>query len=295
MPHAPQIRLSPLKERRSKSRRPAITLLVLLALISLPASGGGAGNGVLADLRESFSQGYFQVVGKSGKGQSRYRATRSAAVEAQKKLVGIIQRIRLGGLTPMGEAVTLKDVSGFLRGAVKCGESYDSEDGSAQVCMKLNLYGPEGLYERILPFIEKPKGMPQKMQPMPSRPVEEGKGDKIHRSGPGDGLILDVRGHDFTPALFNRILTASDQIIFDPAGLSDHVLIDRGCGGYTSDMQKARALLSLWGSEHPLIVTCAGTRHGSDVRLHDEDVQELFKSDKTYRILEEAKVVFVLD
>ena len=212
MPHVSQIRSSLLPVRRDVLRRSAIILTFFITFGGLSTSRVESAAKAPSGLKESFERGYFQVIGKSAQGQSRYRAIRSAEVTAQRELLGIIQRIRLYGLTAMEDAFSRQVVSGFLRGAVKCGQSYDADEGSAQVCLKLNLYGSEGLYENILPFIKDPKNRPPKMEP--SRPVRGLKYVETQRALPGDGLILDVRGHDFMPALLNRILTESNHPVF---------------------------------------------------------------------------------
>ena len=109
-----------------------------------------------------FEEGYIQVVGVSEEGQSRSQATRAATVVAQRDLLEIMEGLRLSGQTTVRDGMLQSDdirtsISGFLRGAMKCGEKYHSDRRYAEVCMKLNIRGKGGLYDVILPLIKEKK------------------------------------------------------------------------------------------------------------------------------------------
>ena len=111
---------------------------------------------------------------------------------------------------------------------------------------------------------------------------------------PVDGIIVDVRDFDFKPALVNRILTDKNEVLFDPSKVLNQVLIERGCGGYTTDLQKARALLESWGSKSPMVLKGKTVQNVTDAVVSVDDAATVFAYDQKYNLLAQERVVFVL-
>ena len=224
-------------------------------------------------------------------------------------------------------------IQGFLKGAVKCGEKFNRESGYAEVCMRLYIRGKGGLYDVILPLIKEnklepvkkvyyePKMIPKVISETPAqvqkepesvqqketKPVEEAKETKKEEPAPKpqvvapseivksfDGLIVDVRDFQFRPALVNTILTADNEIVFDPAKILSSVLVERGCGGFTTDPGKAEALLESWGSKNPMTLKCIGVVKMTSAKISDDDAAVVYVNDKNSHLLAQAKVVFLL-
>ena len=266
-----------------------------------------------------FEKGYIQVVGVCEEGQSRYRALRAAQVIAQRDLLEVLQGLNLYGQTTVRDGMLQSDkistsVHGFLKGAVKCGETYHPDRGYAEVCMRLNIRGKGGLYDIILPLM-KEKGIQPEHRPtyepklvpkvigMPSTPFAKEKKVAEARplvkppselKEPNDGLIIDTRGFQFRPALVNRILTEKNEIIFDPSKVVSNILVERGCGGFTTDINKAKALLKTWGSSNPMMVKSTGVIKLTDAQVSADDASAIFVHDQKSNLLAEARVVFVL-
>lgn len=270
--------------------------LVLSLCIIFAVSAFAAEWEVVDNPSEAFQKGYLQVTGVSESGQSRYRAVRAATVIAQRDLLEIIQGISLHGETTISEGMLTSDVinnkvKGLLRGAVKCGEQYDSMDGHAEVCLRVYLRGKNGIFNTIVPLLKETKLTPPEAStftPKPEAPVPT----EVLESY--DGLIVDVREFVFKPALINRILTEKGEVIFDPSKIIATVLVERGCGGFTNDPSKAKALLSTWGSKSPLSVKAQGVVKSTDVKVDSEDASRIYSVNLKANFLPEAKVVFVL-
>ena len=222
-------------------------------------------------------------------------------------------------------------IQGFLKGAVKCGEKFNRDAGYAEVCMRLYIRGKGGLYDVILPLIKenklapvkrtyyKPKLIPKvisepaadvskpQVQQEVTKPVEavkvikeEQPVEKPKVAAPSeivksfDGLIIDVRDFQFRPALVNTILTENDEIVFDPAKILSSVLVERGCGGFTTDPGKAEALLESWGSKNPMTMKCIGVVKMTNAKISVDDAAAIYVHDKNSHLLAQAKVVFLL-
>lgn len=260
--------------------------------------------GEVRTFTEAVQEGYIQVIGESEAGQSRYKALRAATVVAQRDLLEIIKGINVSGNTTVVDGMLEKDeintsVQGMLKGATRCGKKYDTTDRHAEVCMRVNLKGANGVYTTLLPLIKgssltPPEGpvytprtdMPVTPQSMPVQPV---KVEITH-----DGLIIDVTNHSFRPALINRILSEKEEIIFDPSKIESSILVERGCGGFTNDPGKAKALLSTWGCENPVSVKASGVLRSTDVKVTVDDASLIYENNQKNNFLPEAKVVFVL-
>lgn len=139
---------------------------------------------------------------------------------------------------------------------------------------------PTEVTEKIEPPVQTTEPASQKIQEAVANPI--------------DGIIVDVRDFDFKPALVNRILTEKNEVLFDPSKVLNQVLIERGCGGYTTDLQKARALLESWGSKSPMVLKGKTVQNVTDAVVSVEDAATVFAFDQKYNLLAQARVVFVL-
>jgi len=268
-----------------------------------------------------FSEGYIKVIGSSEEGQSRYGAIRAATVVAQRDLLEVLQGLHLYGTTTIRDGMNQSDlikttVEGYLKGAMKCGERYDPNRGYAEVCLKLYIRGKGGLYDIILPLMKEKNFLPPSgpaYQPKlipetigPSRPETMGKTEVASIPekpevkppseivNPHDGLILDVRGYNFRPALVNRILTDKNEVVFDPSKIVSSVLLERGCGGFTNDENKAKALLQTWGAKNPMFIKAKGVVKFTDAQVGSDEAAAIFTHNQKTNFLAQAKVVFVL-
>lgn len=243
-----------------------------------------------------FENGYIQVVAESEAGQSRYQAKRAAKVVAQRDMVEIIKGLNLIGGTTVGEGMLQVDsiqttVKGFLQGAVVVGEEYVTGEGYARVALRLNLRGSNSLYDSLAPTLQQ---LPTQLN-VPQMPAFQPQTAAVPAQPQVyDGLIIIVEGTDFKPALANRIITESNDVLFEPSKVSPQMLIERGCGGYTTTEAKAKALLASWGSTNPLIVKCSKVMRNTEAVVSVQDATMIFEQNQKTNMLPQAKVVFVL-
>ena len=243
-----------------------------------------------------FENGYIQVVGESEAGQSRYKALRAAKVVAQRDLVEIVKGLELVGGTTVNDGMLAVDtinttVRGFLQGAVVVGEEYVNGEGYARVAMRLNIRGQNSLYGSLASALQQP---PAQLN-IPELPAFQPQAPAVApQPQVYDGLIIMVEGVGFKPALANRIITESNDVLFEPSKVSPQMLIERGCGGYTTTQDKAKALLASWGSKNPLVVKCSKVVKSTEAVVSVEDATTIFEQNQKTNMLPQAKVVFVL-
>lgn len=244
-----------------------------------------------------FENGYIQVVGESEAGQSRYKARRAAKVVAQRDLVEIVKGLNLIGASTVNDGMLASDqiqttVKGFLRGAVVVGEEYVNGEGYARIALRLSLRGKNSLYDSLAPTLQQPPAalnVPQLPEFKPQEAVTPAPQPQTY-----DGLIVVVEGTGFKPALANRIITENRDILFEPSKVSPQMLIERGCGGYTTTQDKAKALLASWGSKSPLVIKCTKVMKNTEAVVSVQDATTIFEQNQKTNMLPQAKVVFVL-
>ena len=244
-----------------------------------------------------FENGYILVVGESEGGQTRYKAKRAATVIAQRAMAETVKGLKLFGASTVSQGMLLEDsiqtsVQGFLQGAEVVAEEYVDQGGYARVAMRLNLRGENSLYATLAPTLQDPPSV-LKVSALetfvPADQIVELPGQAAY-----DGLIVLVEGTDFSPALGNRILTEDMKVLFEPSMVSPKMLMDRGCGSFATAEEKAKALLSSWGSTNPMVVKCTKVLQKTEAVISESDASLLFNQNKQTNILPQAKVVFVL-
>jgi hypothetical protein len=226
-------------------------------------------------------------------------AKRAAEVMAQRAVAEYLNGFALVGDTLVKDGILEYDsvrsaVSGVVKGVQVVCKDYSKEKDSAIVIVKLGMHGPEGfgsaIYQRMLKDPELKKSLTEvdgKQAPKFKHKVEPL--DEKY-----DGLIIDASEQSFKPALFNRIFSSKNELLYDPSRVSQKVLVEQGCGEYTNSVEKARAALGARGIKNPLIVKATGTVSAADLQVSDQDAVNIFSANQKMSFLEGAKVAFVL-
>ncbi len=259
---------------------------------------------VTVTVEQAFKQDAILVVGEgapkkgSTGGQRRLTATRAAEVAAQRALVELLRGVAVTGETTVRDAelesdVIMSSVSGFVKRFQPVLKDWNAREETALVILKVGLNGPQSfgamMYEKILsePKIrqemDKPVFVPPADLPVPP-PVAQ----------PYDGLVIDATAYAFRPALINRIFNPKGEVLYDPAKISQKVLVEQGCGEYTNSIDKARAALGKRGVNNPLVVTASGTVSSSDLQVSSEVALQIFSANQNNGFMADARVAFVL-
>ena len=214
---------------------------------------------------QAFKDGYIVIEGEglpsasaATPGQKRLTAQRAAEVVAYRNLAQF-----LDGVAVVGESTTqdmqirydtIKTaVTGFIKGAQVVYKDYNDQEGSAMVLVKVGMTGPESfgelMYKRLLADPQAAHDLTSAAPPasLSPAPVE-----------PYDGMIVDATGQSFRPALINRIFTSKGEVLYDPSRVEQKILVEKGCGEYTSSVEKARDALQQRGVKNPLSLRLPG-------------------------------------
>ncbi len=259
---------------------------------------------VTVTVEQAFKQDAILVVGegvpKKGTtgGQKRLTALRAAEVSAQRALAELLKGVSITGQTTVRDAelesdVIKSSVSAFIKGFQPVVKDWNAEEETALVILKVGMNGPRSfgamMYEKIL---TEPKIKQQIEQPAYVPPAELPAPPPVAK--PYDGLIIDATAYSFRPALINRIFNPKGEVLYDPAKISQKVLVEQGCGEYTNSVDKARAALRKRGVTNPLVVAASGTVSPSDLQVNNEVALQIFSANQNNGFMADARVAFVL-
>jgi hypothetical protein len=239
-------------------------------------------------------------VGKKGTSgaQKRLTAITAAKVKAQRALAELLHGVAVVSETSVLDSELGSDeiktvVAGFVRGSQVVVQEWNPAEETALVILKVGMTGPKSfasvMYEKIL---TEPKIVQQLDKPAFVPPVEAPVA--VAPALPYDGLIIDATAYAFRPALINRIFNPKGEVLYDPAKISQKVLVEQGCGEYTNSVDKARAALGKRGVKNPLVVSASGIVSASDLQVSDETALQIFAANQANGFMADARVAFVL-
>ncbi|MCH8124618.1 hypothetical protein IIC38_01460 [candidate division KSB1 bacterium] len=109
------------------------------------------------------------------------------------------------------------------------------------------------------------------------------------------GLIIDVRGYGFNPALAPRIFNQAGQEIYNIGFANRRYAVEIGLVGYTlneSDLKEDNRV-----KDNPLFVTATGVEgnYGSDIILSNEDARIIHGSALNKNFFERCRVLLLID
>lgn len=218
--------------------------------------------------------------------QKRLMAERMATADAFKQLEKIIAEIRVNSETLVrdytSESENLKTyVNALIKGAQKMDQRY-LDDGSIEVDLTVKLYSNAGLSGVI---------QPQKhvVPPIPVSLKADDKADEY------TGIIVDCRGLGLEPAMSPAILSISGgELYLGELEIKPDFVINEGVVGYAHSLVQARQIKRV--GLKPLVIkglNATGT-FSTDVVVSEVDTKQLLSLNEKFKLLQDAKVVFVL-
>jgi len=224
--------------------------------------------------------------------QARIMALRAAQVTAYREAVEILKGVQVMGATTVENGMATDDkiatfVEGFVKGFEPVFKNYDPNMMIATVYLRIPVRGGSGLsgsfIQGMLPALQ------NQMAPTYAPPMAPPPAPQAY-----DGLIIEAVGTTFRPALVNRILTESGEAVYDPSRIAQEILAKRGCGDYTNDVGKGRAILQERSLRNPLVIRAVTADPNADLRISKQDADAILAANQGASFLEGANVVFVV-
>lgn len=259
---------------------------------------------VTVTVEQAFKQDAILVVGEGvpKKGttgaQKRLTALRAAEVSAQRALAELLSGVSVVAETTVRDAELESDlirssVNTFIKGFHPVVKDWNAEEETAVVILKVGINGPHSfsamMYEKILTEPRIKKDIDKPVYAPPADTPVAALAPQAY-----DGLIIDATAYNFRPALINRIFNPNGEVLYDPAKISQKVLVEQGCGEYTNSVDKARAALRKRGVNNPLVVVASGTVSPSDLQVSNDTALQIFSANQSNGFMADARVAFVL-
>jgi hypothetical protein len=243
-------------------------------------------------------------VGKKGtdKGQKRLTAITAAKNVAYRRLAEMLEGVAIVSETTVKDSELVSDsikaaVSGVVKGAQVAVQDWNEQEETALVILRVGMSGPKSfasvMYDKIL---TEPKIKKELEKPAFVPPAEPPAAAPAPAAVPQtfDGLIIDATEQNFRPALINRIFNPKGEVLYDPAKISQKILVEQGCGEYTNSVAKAKAALGKRGVKNPLVVKASGTVSPADLQVADATANEIYSANQASGFMADARVAFVL-
>lgn len=297
-------------------KKQATVIMLIGALLLLPALGFGDWQGVVQNMPNGYvdwSQRIVQAKGIGvpgekymGKPQARPMALRAAQLDAQRNLLEVTKGVQLNSTTLIKDYAVESDVimsrvDGVIKGAQVVDTQYMS-DGTVEVTVQMRLDG--ALSQAILPPdvqdvapvtpLDTPD-MPAPAPDMMTTPGQDATVPQTGQSGVYTGLVVDARGLGARPAMSPKILDEDGKEVYGSAFVSREYAIQQGMSGYAKQMEAAQANSRV--TDNPLTVKGLSTKGPGqcDIVISNADAAMLRSASENLSFMKQCRVMIVVD
>jgi len=222
-------------------------------------------------------------------GQARRMALRIAKQDALRQLIEIVNGVTLTSETTMSGAmvddVINTKVRGFIRGARQVGQPKYLSDTSVEMEFSVPM---SGISDIMLPPLTAQQPVQQNNQ-QATQPATAA------TTGGITGVIIDARGLRARPAMAPRILDQNGNAVYGPGKYDRQYAVNNGVAGYSKTLESAQQDQRVVGN--PLVikgVATSGTNR-TDITISNADVSRLDAANRTSNILNDCRVLILLD
>jgi hypothetical protein len=254
----------------------------------------------------NWSAGYIEAVGigapsdnSIGKANARPMALRAAKVDAYRNLLEITKGVQVDSTTTVKDFTVESDVinssvSGMVKGAQVVKTEYMS-DGTAEVTLRISLYGNGNLAKIIMPSAIANPPAP----PAPSIPEAPVPAVTAPAAPPAPvaytGMVVDARGIQARPAMSPRVFDEDGKEVYGSANVDREYAVQQGMSGYARDLTAAQSNQRV--TANPVTVKALKTSGPgkSDLIISNADAQQIRASAENMTFMKKCRVMVVLD
>jgi len=224
-------------------------------------------------------------------GQARRMALRIAKQDAMRQLIEIVNGVTLTSETTMSGAmvddVINTKVQGFIRGARPVGQPKYLSDTSVEMEYSVPM---SGISDIILP----PVTVPSSNQPA-NNDAGAASQTTTPQTGGVTGVIIDARGLNARPAMAPRILDQNGNPIYGPGKYSRKYAVENGVVGYSKTLEAAQKDQRVMGN--PIVVKGVATSgtNKTDITISNADVSKIDLANRNYKVLNDCRVLILID
>lgn len=277
-----------MNDSRIKSRLFALFIFVLIWSVGL-TSIVSANVEVRVSYKRgvvNWSQGYIEAKGMAvppgtaeTEAQGKLLARRGAIVDGQRRLLEIIEGVRVKGKTTMvnmmAQDVVRQSVEGFVKGAEIVSEKWHSEEKMYELKMRI--------------------GFPRLRTIVYDQQKEEFAPDQEPEECSYTGLIIDARGTSLTPQMVFQIIDRNGRLIYGQAQAFYQSAVDSGMVEYDGSLQEAKDSPRV--GSNPMVVDAVGVGGEFNTKLvvSVSDGQKIKNNLAGTDVFLKTKVIVIMD
>ncbi len=221
--------------------------------------------------------------------------SRRARIEARKRLWQTLLEIRIDtGLSVRDVLSRDQDLAQTILGDIHNSrlQTRRAGGGETRIQALINLRGK--LSGRLIPRSVWFEQTQSKGREAAQATVHEAENAYTEPSSAYTGLIVDLRGLDFHPALIIRIYDEQGQEIYGPTVVDPQVASQKGICLYTTRLQSAMSSDRV--GDNPLLVRAGGIRQdeASEIQFAPQTAKEFLSASQLEAIYQECRVVLVI-
>ena len=224
-------------------------------------------------------------------GQARRMALRIAKQDAMRQLIEIVNGVTLTSEPTMSGAmvddVINTKVQGFIRGARPVGQPKYLSDTSVEMEYSVPM---SGISDIVLPPVTVPATTQATNNNQPAAAA-----NNTTQAGGVTGIIIDARGLKARPAMAPRILDQNGNAIYGPGKYSRQYAVKNGVAGYSKTLESAQQDQRVVGN--PMVVKGVGTSgtNRTDITISNADVSKIDMANRNYKVLNDCRVLILID
>ena len=259
----------------------------------------------------NWSAGYIEAVGVGavpersiGKTNARPMALRAAKVDALRNLLEITKGVQVDSATSVKDFMVESDVintkvEGLVKGAQVVKTEYMS-DGTAEVTLRMPLYGGILAQTILPPAMAKPPAPPE---PAPAAPAPVAPAPAVTApAAPAPaapaaytGMVVDARGIQARPAMSPRVFDEDGKEVYGSANVDREYAVQQGMSGYARDLNAAQSNQRVTANPITVKALRSSGAGKSDLIISNADAQQIRSAAENMTFMKKCRVMVVLD
>jgi len=218
---------------------------------------------------------------------ARPNALRAAQMTALRNALEIVKGITINSATTVNDRTVESDVvttsiDGYLKGFEQQGKPKYMSDGTAELVIELPIDGD--LANTLLPpAITDTPAVKKGLKPTNKKPSFS-------------GVIINCLGQKLTPSMVPTVFDEEGKEVYGVTTISRSSALKWGAAGYASTLDSAKLAVDRIGKE-PLVIKAVKVlgNNKTDVGISKKDAGTIRNNPANYGVLEECRIIFIVD
>jgi hypothetical protein len=218
---------------------------------------------------------------------ARPNALRAAQMTALRNALEIVKGITINSTTTVENRTVDSDVvtssiNGFLSGFTQQGKNHYMNDGTAELVIEVPIDG--NMANTLLPAT------------ITDTPAIKKSLKATNKKPSFSGIIINCIGQKLTPSMMPCIFDEEGKEVYGVSTISRASALKWGIAGYASTLDSAKIAIDRVGSDALIIKSAkVAGKNKTDVVISKKDAGTIRNNPANYSILEECRVILIVD